>query len=231
MKGLPESYATASAHHDDVGQALFRWPFKYRFARHGKAGMWVSGAVAIPPPHVDDMAFIRTMQHRGDQSRAGHFYIRPGNQIQAAICLAPGFSYGLGSLNTNPRRRGPGGPALQPGPGASDLGAPVVVGVASGGTCRRRLPQQPATRSCSSTIRPACLRKFAAHLDGLRQLNEMNYRIVGDPETHTRIEQYELAFRMQASVPDLTTSRASRRLRFASTARKPATRARSPTPC
>src|SRR5947209_12442092 len=41
-------------------------------------------------------------------------------------------------------------------------------------------------------------------LDGLRQLNEMNYRIVGDPETHTRIEQYELAFRMQASVPDLT---------------------------
>jgi hypothetical protein len=41
-------------------------------------------------------------------------------------------------------------------------------------------------------------------LDGLRQLNELNYRIVGDPETHTRIQQYELAFRMQASVPDLT---------------------------
>jgi uncharacterized protein (DUF1501 family) len=41
-------------------------------------------------------------------------------------------------------------------------------------------------------------------LDALRQLNEMNYNIVGDPETHTRIQQYELAFRMQASVPDLT---------------------------
>jgi uncharacterized protein (DUF1501 family) len=41
-------------------------------------------------------------------------------------------------------------------------------------------------------------------LDGLRQLNEMNYKLVGDPETHTRIQQYEMAFRMQSSVPDLT---------------------------
>jgi len=41
-------------------------------------------------------------------------------------------------------------------------------------------------------------------LDGLKELNEMNYREVGDPETHTRIQQYELAFRMQASVPELT---------------------------
>ena len=41
-------------------------------------------------------------------------------------------------------------------------------------------------------------------LDGLKALNEMNYQQVGDPETHTRIEQYELAFRMQSSVPELT---------------------------
>jgi hypothetical protein len=40
-------------------------------------------------------------------------------------------------------------------------------------------------------------------LDGLKALNEINFRTVGDPETHTRISQYELAFRMQASVPDL----------------------------
>src|SRR5690606_29324033 len=41
-------------------------------------------------------------------------------------------------------------------------------------------------------------------LDGLRALNEMNYKLVGDPQTHTRIQQYEMAFRMQSSVPDLT---------------------------
>jgi hypothetical protein len=41
-------------------------------------------------------------------------------------------------------------------------------------------------------------------LDGLKSLNEMNFRAVGDPEIHTRIQQYELAFRMQSSVPELT---------------------------
>ncbi|MCA9044428.1 MAG: DUF1501 domain-containing protein, partial [Planctomycetaceae bacterium] len=41
-------------------------------------------------------------------------------------------------------------------------------------------------------------------LDGLKQLNELNYQHVGDPETHTRIQQYELAYRMQSSVPELT---------------------------
>jgi uncharacterized protein (DUF1501 family) len=41
-------------------------------------------------------------------------------------------------------------------------------------------------------------------LDGLRALNELNFKTVGDDETHTRIQQYELAFRMQSSVPELT---------------------------
>src|SRR5262249_35074290 len=41
-------------------------------------------------------------------------------------------------------------------------------------------------------------------LDALRQLNEMNYQLVGDPETHTRIQQYEMSSRMQAGVPELT---------------------------
>src|SRR5262249_17508247 len=45
-------------------------------------------------------------------------------------------------------------------------------------------------------------------LDGLSALNEINYKLVGDEETHTRIQQYELAFRMQASVPDLTNIKA-----------------------
>jgi hypothetical protein len=48
---------------------------------------------------------------------------------------------------------------------------------------------------------PAELRR--KQLDGLRALNEMTYKKVGDPETHTRIQQFEMAFRMQSSVPDL----------------------------
>src|SRR6202049_3580654 len=52
-------------------------------------------------------------------------------------------------------------------------------------------------------------------LDGLKSLNEMNYKLVGDPETHTRIQQYELAFRMQASVPELTNTAAEPASTFA----------------
>jgi len=48
---------------------------------------------------------------------------------------------------------------------------------------------------------PSDLRR--RQLDGLRRLNEANYAAVGDPETHTRIQQFEMAFRMQASVPEL----------------------------
>jgi len=49
---------------------------------------------------------------------------------------------------------------------------------------------------------PSDLRR--AQLDGLRRLNEMTYKAIGDPETHTRIQQFEMAFRMQSSVPELT---------------------------
>ena len=41
-------------------------------------------------------------------------------------------------------------------------------------------------------------------LDGLNELNRQQYEEVGDPETQARIAQYEMAFRMQASVPELT---------------------------
>jgi hypothetical protein len=63
-------------------------------------------------------------------------------------------------------------------------------------------------------------------LDGLRALNEMNHKLVGDPETHTRIQQYELAFRMQSSVPDLTNVKAEPESTYAlygDEARKPGT--------
>jgi len=63
-------------------------------------------------------------------------------------------------------------------------------------------------------------------LDGLKALNELNYRKVGDPETHTRIQQFEMAYRMQSSVPELTKvqneSEATYRL-YGEEARKPGT--------
>src|SRR5690606_26043168 len=50
-------------------------------------------------------------------------------------------------------------------------------------------------------VPPAIRRKM---LDGLNALNELTYQDIGDPETRTRIQQYEMAYRMQSSVPELT---------------------------
>lgn len=49
---------------------------------------------------------------------------------------------------------------------------------------------------------PSAIRKRS--IDGLNRLNQLNFEAIGDPETHTRIQQYEMAFKMQASVPELT---------------------------
>jgi len=71
---------------------------------------------------------------------------------------------------------------------------------------------------------PAELRR--RQLDGLRELNELNYALVGDPETHTRIQQFEMAFRMQSSVPSSPRSRTSPPRRYelyGEEARKPGT--------
>jgi hypothetical protein len=188
------------------GQARFPIaPSKYRFARHGKAGMWVSELLPHTARMVDDMTFIRTMHTEAINHEPAICYMQTGNQNTGRPCLGAWVSYGLGSLNTNL----PTFVVLVARPSNQDQVQAISARLWSSGS----LPGEHAGvafRSAGDPILyinnppgvPTEIRRRT--LDGLRQLNEMNYRIVGDPETHTRIQQYELAFRMQASVPDLT---------------------------
>jgi hypothetical protein len=188
------------------GQARFPIaPSKYRFARHGKAGMWVSELLPQTARMVDDMTFIRTMHTEAINHEPAICYMQTGNQNTGRPCLGAWVSYGLGSLNTNL----PTFVVLVARPSNQDQVQAISARLWSSGS----LPGEHAGvafRSAGDPILyinnppgvPTEIRRRT--LDGLRQLNEMNYRIVGDPETHTRIQQYELAFRMQASVPDLT---------------------------
>jgi hypothetical protein len=188
------------------GQARFPIaPSKFRFARHGKAGMWVSELLPHTARMVDDMTFIRTMHTEAINHEPAICYMQTGNQNTGRPCLGAWVSYGLGSLNTNL----PTFVVLVARPSNQDQVQAISARLWSSGV----LPGEHAGvafRSGGDPILyinnppgvPTEIRRRT--LDGLRQLNEMNYRIVGDPETHTRIQQYELAFRMQASVPDLT---------------------------
>ncbi len=180
-------------------------PSMFRFERAGECGMWVCELLPWTKKVVDEMVFIRSMHTEAINHEPAISYIQTGSQIPGRPCLGAWMSYGLGSLN-------------------DDLPTFVVMVARSTNTEQVQaisarlwssgfLPGEYAATSFRTTGDPilylnnpsgAPREVRRVTLDGLRALNEMNYRAVGDPETHTRIQQYELAFRMQASVPELT---------------------------
>jgi hypothetical protein len=206
-------------------------PSKYQFARQGKSGMWVCELLPYTARMVDDMCFIRSMHTEAINHEPAITYIQTGNQVTGRPCLGAWVSYGLGSLNDNL----PTFVVLVARPTNTEQlqaisarlwssgylsGEHAGVSFRSGGDPILFINNPPGV---SAQVRRDTL-------DGLKVLNEMNARLVGDPETHTRIEQYELAFRMQSSVPELTdiaSEPASTYLLYGDEAKKPGTFAHS----
>ena len=76
-------------------------PSKYKFAQHGKSGMWVSELLPYTARMVDDMCFIRSMHTEAINHEPAITYMQTGNQVTGRPCLGAWVSYGLGSLNEN----------------------------------------------------------------------------------------------------------------------------------
>jgi hypothetical protein len=180
-------------------------PSKYKFAQYGKSGMWVSELMPYTAKMVDDMCFIRSMHTDAINHEPAITFMQTGNQVTGRACMGSWVSYGLGSLNKNL----PTFVVLVAQPTNTEQIQAISTRLWSSGY----LPGQHAgvsLRSHGDPILninnppgvPSSVRRNT--LDGLKALNEINYKIVGDDDTHTRIQQYELAFRMQSSVPDLT---------------------------
>ncbi|MEX0678232.1 MAG: DUF1501 domain-containing protein [Pirellulales bacterium] len=180
-------------------------PSMFKFAQHGKCGMWVSELLPNLAKNVDDLCFIRSMHTEAINHEPAICYMQTGNQVTGQPCLGAWASYGLGSLNHDL----PTFVVLVAKPTNTEQVQAISARLWSAGY----LPGEHAGVSFRSGGDPILYinnpegvptQVRRATLDGLRALNEINYRQVGDPETHTRIQQYELAFRMQASVPNLT---------------------------
>jgi hypothetical protein len=180
-------------------------PSKYAFKQHGKNGMWVSELLPWTAKMVDDMCIVRSMHTEAINHEPAITYIQTGNQITGRPCLGSWISYGLGSANQNL----PTFVVLVARPTNTEQVQAISARLWSSGY----LPGEHAGvsfRSVGDPILfinnpagvPADVRRRT--LDGLKSLNEMNHKLVGDPETLTRISNYELAFRMQSSVPELT---------------------------
>ncbi len=188
------------------GQARFPIaPSKYKFAQHGKSGMWVSELLPFTSKCVDDMAFIRSMHTEAINHEPAISAMQTGNMVTGRPCLGSWMSYGLGSLNQNL----PTFCVLVAEPSNKEQLQAISARLWSSGY----LSGEHAGVSFRSSGDPilfinnppgVATGTRRRQLDGLRKLNEMAYAEVGDPETHTRIQQFEMAFRMQASVPELT---------------------------
>ncbi len=180
-------------------------PSKFQFAQHGQSGMWVSDLLPYTSKMVDDMCFVRSMNTEAINHEPAITLMQTGNMVTGRPCLGSWASYGLGSGNHNL----PTFVVLVAKPSNTEQIQAISARLWSSGY----LPGEHAGVSFRSGgdpilyinnppgVPPEVRRRT---LDGLRALNEANFQVVGDPETHTRIEQYELAYRMQSSVPDLT---------------------------
>ncbi len=180
-------------------------PSKYKFARHGKAGMWVSEVLPWTAKCVDDMAFIRSMHTEAINHEPAITAMQTGNMVSGRPCLGSWASYGLGTLNENL----PTFVVLVAQPSNKEQLQAISGRLWSSGFLSGehagvafRSSGDPILYITNPPGVPAALRR--TQLDGLQKLNEMNARLLGDPETRTRIAQYEMAFRMQSSVPELT---------------------------
>ena len=175
-------------------------PSKFKFSRHGKSGRWVSELLPKQASMVDDIAVVNSMWTEAINHDPAITYIQTGNQIPGKPTLGSWLSYGLGSMNRNlpdfvvlncePRGQalysrlwGSGFlPSKHSGVAFRAQGDPVLYLSNPGGV------DQQARRMM---------------LDKLQSMNRRVYDELGDPETQARIAQYEMAFRMQSSVPEL----------------------------
>lgn len=188
------------------GQARFPIaPSMFKFQQHGQCGMWVSELLPHMAKMVDQICFIRSMQTEAINHEPAITYMQTGNQVTGRPCLGAWTSYGLGSLNDDL----PTFVVLVAQPTNTEQVQAISARLWSSGYLAGRHAGVSFRTSGDPILYinnppgvPDKIRRRT--LDGLNQLNQLTYEQIGDPQTQTRIEQYELAYRMQTSVPELT---------------------------
>lgn len=181
-------------------------PSAFKFAQHGKSGAWVSELLPYTARMVDDIAIIRSMHTEAINHEPAITFFQTGSMIAGRPCIGSWLSYGLGSMNDDL----PAFVVLQakhnhPKANVQAISARLwSAGFLSGqysGVSLRSGADPVLFVNNPEGVTPSVRRRM---LDALGEMNNITYQKLGDPETRTRIAQYEMAFRMQTSVPELT---------------------------
>lgn len=179
-------------------------PSLFKFARHGRCGRWVSELLPHTARHVDDIALVKTVHTNAINHDPACTFVMTGREVPGFASLGSWLAYGLGSES-------------------NDLPAFVVL---TPNWKSKAAAQALFTRMWSSGFLPGRFNGVAlravgdpvlylqnpdgvsaaqrrAMLETLSGMNAHRFAQLGDPEIQTRIAQYEMAFRMQSSVPGL----------------------------
>jgi Protein of unknown function (DUF1501) len=181
-------------------------PSIFQFAQHGKSGAWVSELLPYTARMVDDIAIVRSMHTDAINHEPAITFFQTGLMVAGRPCIGSWLSYGLGSMNQNL----PTFVVLQakhnhPKANVQAISARLwSAGFLSGqyAGVSLRSAGDPVLFIHNPEGVPVDVRRRM--LDGLAEMNRLQLERLGDPETRTRIAQYEMAFHMQASVPELT---------------------------
>lgn len=171
-----------------------------KFAQHGKGGVWLSDALPNLYSVADEMCVIKSMYTEQFNHAPAEILLYTGSARSGRPSMGAWATYGLGTENENL----PGfvvliSSGVQPNGGKNSFGSGFLPSVYQGVQCRSK--GDPVLYATDPAGMPRELRRQT--LDALRDLNEIQAKELGNPETLTRIAQYELAFRMQMSVPEV----------------------------
>jgi hypothetical protein len=171
-----------------------------KFEKRGKAGVWMSDAIPKLHAHADDITVVRSMNTDQFNHAPAELLLYTGSPRQGRPSMGTWVTYGLGSESENL----PGfvvliSSGVQPSGGQGCWGSGFLPSVYQGVQCRSK--GDPVLYVSDPAGMDRDLRRQS--LDALKDLNELQEKEFGHPETATRIAQYELAFRMQMSVPEV----------------------------
>ena len=181
-------------------------PSRFDFAQHGQSGAWMSELLPHTAQIVDDIAVIRSMHTEAINHEPAITFFQTGSQIAGKPCTGAWLSYGLGSMNSDlPTFVVMNATHSHPKANVQAISARLwsagflsakYAGVAL------RAGADPVLYINNPDGVPTSVRRRM--IDAVSELNQIEHERIADPETLARIEQYEMAFRMQASVPELT---------------------------
>ena len=171
-----------------------------KFARHGKAGTWVSECLPHTAKIVDDIAVVRSVQTNVFNHAPAKMFLNTGSPQAGRPSMGAWATYGLGSASKDL----PGFVVLQSGPRGPRGGAPLY-GSGFLPTSYQGVPFRNVGDPILNLSRPANVSADRQRdvIDAVKDLNAVRLADTGDPEIRTRIASYEMAYRMQTSAPEL----------------------------